>query len=173
MRVLIVSNLYPPVTFGGYEEECASVTEHLARRHDVLVLTSTPEGEEVPAQPGVRRELSFLPGDAAGSRRAPWAALRGAQAARRALRWRPELVYAWNCASIPQSALRLLADSGTPIAFRVCEHWFGGLFVGDQFMRELLPGERGLPRAGWAASCRAVNAIYFGSPSCPSSACSS
>src|SRR2546429_1497517 len=98
MRVLIVSNLYPPVTFGGYEEECARVAEHLARRHDVLVLTSAPDGEEVTAQPAVRRELTFLPGDAAGSRRAPGAALRGAEAARRALQWRPELVYAWNCA---------------------------------------------------------------------------
>ncbi|HWX51916.1 MAG TPA: glycosyltransferase family 4 protein [Solirubrobacteraceae bacterium] len=159
MRVLIVSNLYPPVTFGGYEEECASVTEHLARRHDVLVLTSTPDGEQVPAQPGVRRELTFLPGDAVGSRRAPVAALRGAEAARRALQWRPELVYAWNCASIPQSALRLLADSGTPIAFRVCEHWFGGLFVRDQFMRELLPARRSTARRAWAAGCRSLNRL--------------
>jgi hypothetical protein len=40
MRILIVSNLYPPAAIGGYEIECAAVAEHLALRHQVLVLTS-------------------------------------------------------------------------------------------------------------------------------------
>ena len=68
-------------------------------------------------------------------------------------------MYVWNGASIPQSALRVLADSEVPLAFRVCEHWFGGLFSGDQFMRELLPARRGPARAAWAAGCRALNAL--------------
>ena len=45
---------------------------------------------------------------------------------------------------------RVLADSDVPLAFRVCEHWFGGLFVNDQFMRELLPAKRGPARSVWA-----------------------
>jgi glycosyltransferase involved in cell wall biosynthesis len=68
-------------------------------------------------------------------------------------------VYTWNGASIPQAALRVLADSDVPIAFRVCEHWFGGIFVGDQFLRELLPASRSRARAGWAAGCRALNRL--------------
>ena len=51
----------------------------------------------------------------------------------------------------------MLADSGVPVAFRVCEHWFGGLFTGDQFMRELLPAERGPARAAWSLGARALN----------------
>ncbi|HXB15353.1 MAG TPA: glycosyltransferase family 4 protein [Solirubrobacteraceae bacterium] len=159
MRVLIVSNLFPPAAFGGYELECGRVAEHLALRHEVLVLTSSVHRRALPAEPDVRRELPFLAHDAAGAVRAPAAALAGAGAARRALAWRPDLVYAWNGASIPHAVLRVLADSKTPLAFRVCEHWFGGLFVRDQFMRELLPGRRGAARGLWAVGCRALDRL--------------
>ena len=41
MRVLIVSNLYPPHYCGGYEVRCAQVAEALVRAgHQVEVLTS-------------------------------------------------------------------------------------------------------------------------------------
>src|SRR5581483_6363542 len=135
MRILIVSNLFPPITSGGYEVECGAVAEHLGRDHEVLVLTSASRGRVEP-QPGVRRELTLLSADAAGALRAPRAALRAAAAARSALAFEPDLVYAWNCAAIPHATVRVLADSGVPVAFRVCEHWFGGLFTHDQFIRE-------------------------------------
>lgn len=157
MRLLVTSTLYPPEAFGGYEVECAGVVEHLRRRHEVLVLTSRAAG--VPAQDGVRRELELLSPDGRGARRAPRAALGAARAARSALAWKPDLIYAWNGASIPQAALRVLADSGVPLAFRVCEHWFGGLFTSDQYLRELLPADRGPARAAWAAGCRALNRL--------------
>ncbi len=73
---------------------------------------------------------------------------------RAALDWGPDLIYAWNGSSIPQAALRVLADSGVPFAVRVCEHWFGGLFCSDQFLRELLPAARNPARAAlgcWSA----------------------
>ena len=158
MRILLVSTLYPPIAFGGYEVECAGVAERLAERHEVLVLTSSLRREEAGPETSVRRELTLLSPDARGALRAPVAALRGAAAARRALGFRPDLVYAWNCSSIPHAAVRVLADSGTPVAFRVCEHWFGGLFGADQFMRELVPARRSAPRAVWSAGCRALNA---------------
>ena len=45
MRVLIVSNLYPPYYHGGYELRCKDVAERLHRNgHKVRVLTSTYEG---------------------------------------------------------------------------------------------------------------------------------
>lgn len=41
MKILIISNLYPPKFLGGYEIRCAQVVEALHRRgHDVRVLTS-------------------------------------------------------------------------------------------------------------------------------------
>jgi glycosyltransferase involved in cell wall biosynthesis len=43
MKILVVSNLYPPNTVGGYEIQCSqAVAELRARGHDVVVLTSVP-----------------------------------------------------------------------------------------------------------------------------------
>jgi glycosyltransferase involved in cell wall biosynthesis len=157
VRVLVVSNLYPPVAFGGYEVECAGVVEHLRRGHEVSVLTSVRGRGHERAQDGVARELALLSDDEWGALRAPLAARGAVASARRALARRPEVIYVWNGASIPHAALRVLADSDVPLAFRVCEHWFGGLFTADQFLRELLPDRRAPLRAAWSAACQAVN----------------
>jgi glycosyltransferase involved in cell wall biosynthesis len=158
VRLLIFSALYPPVAFGGYEVECSAVVESLRDRHSVLVLTGDRDGADA-EEPCVRRELAALSGDWRGALRAPTGSLRAVAAARRALAWKPDLIYVWNGSSVPQAALRVLADSGVPIAFRVCEHWFGGLFTSDQYMRELLPARRGPARALWSLGCRALNAL--------------
>ncbi len=158
MRILVVSTLYPPVALGGYEVECAGVVEHLRGRHDVLVLTSDRDRSRESDDESVRRELAFLTPDVFGALQAPIAAPRAVRSARRALEWKPDLIYVWNGSSIPHASLRVLADSGLPLAFRVCEHWFEGLFLADQFMRELLPARRSPARAVWAAGCRGVNA---------------
>jgi glycosyltransferase involved in cell wall biosynthesis len=184
MRILLVSNIYPPFAVGGYEIGCAAVAGHLAAHHEVLVLSSVPgrarsRAERDPMKPDpttssdaheirradarepveVRRELPLLSPDARGALRAPLASLRAAAIARRALDWKPDLVYVWNGSEIPQVALRVLADSGVPLAFRVEEQWFRNLFLTDQFLRELLPTRRGAARAMWAAGCRVLNAL--------------
>jgi glycosyltransferase involved in cell wall biosynthesis len=107
----------------------------------------------------VRRELAFLGAEVRGAVRAPAASVRAVGSAKSALAWGPEMIYVWNGSSVPQAALRVLADSGLPLAFRVCEHWFGGLFTADQFLRELIPARRSAPRAAWSAGCRAVNRL--------------
>jgi glycosyltransferase involved in cell wall biosynthesis len=158
VRILVTSTLYPPMALGGYERECAIVVSRLQQDHEVLVLTGDYERDQAPPQePGVRRELAVLSHDERGSLRAPLASVAAVRSARRALAFRPDLVYAWNGSAIPQAALRVLADSGTPMAFRVCEHWFGRLFTVDQFLRELVPARRSPPRAVWAAACQGFN----------------
>jgi glycosyltransferase involved in cell wall biosynthesis len=159
MRVLVVSTLYPPVALGGYEVECSRVVGRLQERHEVLVLTSSRDRARAGSQAQVRRELALLTPDARGALRAPAASLGAVGAARRALAWKPDLVYSWNGSEIPQAALRVMADSGVPLAFRVCEHWFRRIFVADQFMRELLRSDRSPASAAWAAGCRALNRL--------------
>jgi glycosyltransferase involved in cell wall biosynthesis len=147
------------VAFGGYEVECSGVVDRLRQNHDVLVLTSDLDRAGTAEQVDVRRELVQLTPDARGGLRAPFVARRAARSARGALAWGPDLIYVWNGSLIPQTALRVLADSGVPLAFRVCEHWFGRIFYDDQFLRELLPARRGPSRAAWAAACRAINLL--------------
>jgi glycogen(starch) synthase len=59
MRLLFLSNMYPPDDVGGFEQLCQEVTEHLRRRgHSVTVLTSRPgAGKSIRTDPGIRREL--------------------------------------------------------------------------------------------------------------------
>ena len=158
MRILVISDLYPPAVQGGYELECETVVEHLRRRHTVLVLTST-RGSDVGAHPGVVRRLPF-PGPArARSVLAPLDAIRAAVTTRRALAsFMPDLVYVWNGSGIPQAAICVSEASDVSVAYRVAEHWFGDLYRSDRFMRHLLPGDRGL-RAAWAAAMRSVNRL--------------
>jgi glycosyltransferase involved in cell wall biosynthesis len=161
VRVLFVSALYPPLAYGGYEVECSAVAERVARRQKVLVLS----GEGAVGQEGevpVRRELARLRPDWRGALRAPSASLRAVRSARAALAWGPQLVYVWNGATIPQASLRVLADSGVPLAFRVCEHWFGRVFTSDQYLRELLGTgsvARSPGRLAWSLGMRALNLL--------------
>jgi glycosyltransferase involved in cell wall biosynthesis len=57
VRILVVSNVYPPDVLGGYELLCRQAVDALlGRGHDVLVLTSAPR-TPVAAMPHVRRAL--------------------------------------------------------------------------------------------------------------------
>jgi glycogen synthase len=60
MKLLFVSNLYPPYHLGGYEQLCHEVATRLnARGHDVQILTST-FGATMPLdEPGIFRRLSL------------------------------------------------------------------------------------------------------------------
>jgi glycogen synthase len=95
VRILVLSNLYPPVVRGGYEVECRDVVEHLRRTHEVTVLASRYGREEVPPGDTVLRELPWLrPNDLRDSVMAAPHALRGARVVRRTLaRVRPDVIY--------------------------------------------------------------------------------
>jgi glycosyltransferase involved in cell wall biosynthesis len=57
VKILVISNLYPPDTEGGYEMGCRQVVENLrARGHEVRVLTTAPR-TPVASPPHVRRTL--------------------------------------------------------------------------------------------------------------------
>lgn len=55
MKVCIINNIYPPYDRGGAEQVVVSTVEGLrAAGHEVVVLTSSPKGEEVSDDKGVR-----------------------------------------------------------------------------------------------------------------------
>jgi glycogen(starch) synthase len=153
VRILFVTNLYPPLHMGGYEIGCREVAERLqARGHEVHVLTST-YGLRRPRRDGhVSRTLYpdpawTLPQPAAGllagakavGRVVPPVATAGEalwllykethnQRAFRHLvrRLEPDLIYAWNFAGISISLLFLARSLGLPTCAFVSDHWLAG-----------------------------------------------
>lgn len=155
MRILVISNLYPPAHLGGYEVLCAETVERLRERHEVKVLTS--DHGDAPSGPGIARELAYLPDGRRQVLRAPLATWRAVRVTRRVLEeFQPELVFIWNGSDMPQAAIRVAEQSGAPIAYSVCEYWFAGLYERDRYM-----GYFGETRGGihglWGRAARAFN----------------
>ena len=128
MRILVISNLYPPYYVGGYELGCHDVVEKLkARGHEVKVLTSD-YGIDSPQDDGevyrwlvwgLRGELPPFP------RNIPILLSRERQNQSAfkhiAGRFRPQVIYLWNLihlsTSLPLSAER----SGVPAFYFVSD----------------------------------------------------
>jgi glycogen synthase len=159
LRILVVTDLFPPVAFGGYELECATLVERLRERHEVVVLTSDLRRRRVPGEPGVVRELPFVGGGRRrATLRAPGAAVVAGRTTRRLIAdVRPDRVYVSNGLVIPQAAIAVAASAGAPLVCRFSELWFAQNFLtGDRFLRHL-DMDDGSRRAAWAAALRAVN----------------
>lgn len=133
MRILVVSNHYPPLEVGGYEQLCRDVTDALAERgHETLVLTSTygTAGAALPEQPDVQRVLRMSP-DWQSGRPVVWqfafdrreAEAHNLQVLRTAVRdFTPDVVFFWNLAGLPRS---LATDAEAMPAVAVA-HWLAG-----------------------------------------------
>lgn len=134
MRILVLSNFYPPHHFGGYELSCSDVMTRLARRgHDITVLTSNvrvdgvadPVGER---DTGIRRDLHMYWNDHAllnppirqrwRTERANQRALSQALAASA-----PDVVSVWNMGAVSLGLLKTVMDLGVPMVFAVCDDW--------------------------------------------------
>ncbi|MCW3011019.1 MAG: hypothetical protein JWO90_1423, partial [Solirubrobacterales bacterium] len=167
MRLLVLSNLYPPVVRGGYEVECHDVVEHLRVTHEVTVLASRLDAGTAGADPHVLRLLPWI-----GDLRRQDSVLAAARAAeaRRIVRrvlaqGRYDAIYVWNGAGVPAATFRALHESGLPLLVRVCEYWFGTLYTDDPFTRYLPGGRRERGKATnaaealWGAATRGVNRL--------------
>jgi glycogen(starch) synthase len=134
MRILVLSNMYPPHHIGGYELSCRDVMDRFRTRgHEITVLTTTmrlsgvedPEGERAR---GIRRDLTFYWDD----HRLVSPSLRGRLAIERenqeALRSaledaRPDVVSIWNMGAMSLGLLTTLVENHVPMVFAVCDDW--------------------------------------------------
>jgi glycogen(starch) synthase len=158
VRLLVISDLYPPVAFGGYERSCAAVVDGLRKRHSVVVLTSDLRRQEAAAESWVRRELPWLSSARRDAARVPRAATRTAVVTRRALAdVRPDAVYVGNCLGTSQVAPLIALQAGFPVVHRLSELWFAAsLYRSDRFVGHLVP-TGGTVRGGWSKLVRVVN----------------
>lgn len=163
MKILVVTNLYPPHYIGGYELRCETITNALrARGHDVQVLTSNhglKEGASS-AEPGVERSLRVH-----GFYGHPWLGIgslrdlefHNHRVLRDAItRFRPDVVHVWNLGGISKSLTLTLQRLGVPTVYDVSDHWIARSLVGDVWLRWWNRQDAPLPhrllRALWTAT---------------------
>jgi glycosyltransferase involved in cell wall biosynthesis len=161
MKILVLSNLYPPHYVGGYELHCQTVAEALrARGHVVHVLTSdhgvaadvrrrnsekeNPLSKKNPPPHvdgyiSVERSLKIH-----GMFGHPWLnifrlknlELHNNRVLRDTIRRvQPDLVYAWNLSGLSKSMLFTLQSLRIPTTFVVCDHWIARSAEADVWLR--------------------------------------
>ncbi len=131
MRILTLTNLYPPFYVGGYELRCAAITEALRQRgHKIHVLTSNHGLDQhtvPPDQLHVQRSLRIH-----GYYGHPWLNLRRLQHLEahnnQTLRetitsFQPEVVHVWCMNGISKSLCLTLQQLGIPTVYDVSDHW--------------------------------------------------
>lgn len=146
MRILIVSNFYPPHIMGGYELHCALKAEGLAARgHTIHVLTSdytaAGAGPDT-ARVRVDRRLPYVPDRRRWTTRRLWALERRSSAAARAALQllRPDVIYVWNMWWMPLSTLLVLQRSGVPVVYQIDHNWMLEAVPHDPWLRRWQPG---------------------------------
>ncbi|GAB5558383.1 MAG: hypothetical protein SynsKO_00300 [Synoicihabitans sp.] len=141
MKILVISNLYPPHSIGGYEERCRYITERLQKRdHDIRVLTSD-HGLDAPDvdDAGVHRLLRVH-----GFFGHPWLgikALRQLEESNHATvraqiaEFQPDVVHVWNLGGISKSLILTLQDINLPTVYDVSDHWIAQSLQADVWLR--------------------------------------
>ncbi len=130
MRIVVVSNLYPPHGVGGYELRCRAYVDGLRRRgHDVHVVTSRLDDDDQtdPDPPGIDRALHlswsppYPPEDVAGLLRCEWEDRQAIAAV--VDRVRPDVIDIWGMEACSQSTVAALLAGPVPVHLTVDDIW--------------------------------------------------
>ena len=141
MKILVITNLYPPHEIGGYELRCRDVCARLAAwGHDIHILTSDHNvaGRETPAEPQVTRALRIH-----GMYGHPWLPIHqlhslekhNHQALQSAIDTiRPDIIHVWNMGGISKSLLLRLEAGDTPVVYDISDHWIARSLRADVWL---------------------------------------
>lgn len=144
MRLLFLSNLYPPNAIGGYERLCHEMATALVERgHEVHVLASDFGGKSAD-YPGqcVYRELRLLategniyqPFDCPPEERARLNAANVATLERVIAEVRPDQLFVWNLFFFDVSLLDAVQRAGVPATFLLTDNWLAS-FLNPTFVQ--------------------------------------
>ena len=140
MRILIITNLYPPQFVGGYELRCKETAVELAQRgNDVFVLSSKWERGASFTEDNVYRRLLIDSSDEVPSSNIDnsWYWRQRYQQIQSALHSRrnyaittelintlqPSLVFVWNMGGMGVSPILASQDQGIPVVFSIGDYW--------------------------------------------------
>jgi len=154
MRILVLTNLYPPFVVGGYERLCFEVSSALVEKgHDLTILTSTYGG---PTREGflgqdVIRDLQLLIGsdiyaafDGTADQRLALNRANNETVIRVLAETRPDVVFVWNLFFFDGSLLDTVRQHGPRTVLMLTDNWLLVMqnpnFVAD-FFRNVVHGD--------------------------------
>jgi glycosyltransferase involved in cell wall biosynthesis len=141
VKILVISNLYPPHEIGGYEIRCRDIMEGLrARGHEVRILTSDYQvpGRKAENQSHVSRRLKIH-----GMYGYPWLPIQKLYSQEKynhqvlqeeIERFKPDLIHVWNMGGISKSLLHQLEGGDIPIVYDVSDHWIARSLRADVWL---------------------------------------
>lgn len=138
LRLLVISNLYPPFYLGGYELGCHDVVERLRERgHSVAVLTSTYGASGERRDGHIYRHLPFR---CVPDRRSRLGLLRSEwkqhAALHRALRaCRPDVVYVFSLYGVSHGLMLAAQRTGRPVVYAFSGEWLEPAYGGDPWLQ--------------------------------------
>ncbi len=143
MRVLVISNFYPPEVETGSTLGCRNIVESLkAREHDVRVLTSTPNPKNERREGDVHRWLRRDPKKTEHWHGVFLKELANQTLARRVFQdFRPAVILLFDLSRVSFSLALLAQDMGFPTCLYVSSDWLA-TWEKDAWY-ELWPKERG------------------------------
>ena len=123
MKILILSNYYPPHFVGGYELACKRTVDYLkSKGHDITVLTSNYQSEQ--STKSVIRQLNFI-NYQTPSYRNKWEVERHNYELTKEVieSVNPDLVYIWNLRLVSLSPLYAVQDLKCKKVFEFGDFW--------------------------------------------------
>jgi len=142
MKILYLTNLYPPYNVGGYELICQTVNRAMqARGHETRVLTSNHQVAEkgLPAdEEGVERTLRVhgcFGRPSLGIARLRTLELYNNKALRKTLaEFQPDVVHVFNLGGISKSLAHTLQRSDVPTVYFLSDHWLAQSLAADVWL---------------------------------------
>jgi len=126
MRILVISNFYPPYHTSGYELGCQDIVESLkTREHQVKVLTSTYGSDAAHLKNGIHRSLGINSEDSSN-----WPAVFLKEQINQTVfkgicrDFEPEVVFIFNLSSISASLALLAQEMEIPTCYYFANNWF-------------------------------------------------
>lgn len=131
MKILALTNMYPPHHYGGYELICRDVMTRLRERgHSVDVLTTTLRVEGVADEHDdtIHRQLRFAWDDHELVSKPVWQRLQDERHNQGVLRdllreFAPDVVSVWNMGAMSLGLLATLRERDVPVVCNLCDDW--------------------------------------------------
>ena len=141
MKILVLTNLYPPHHAGTFDNHCETVTESLRLRgHSIFILTSSHGLNSEQRDEQIHRSLE-LNGVYGHPSVTSFLQLRSLElnnnaALRQAIeQFAPEVVHVFSLLGISKSLLFTLRNTRLPVVFDVFDHWLSANVREDPWLR--------------------------------------